>query len=159
MIQRIQTIYLLIAAICGLILFFTPLFTLVPGELSVLGDTFRFFLSGVIQINKDASLMLVRHWPLILILALAILLQVYAIFQYKKRPLQVSLVRYSTIILLAFCGLSTYYTLQLRRLAPGHVYKFEYGWILVGVIFIAAFLAIRAIKKDEALVRSADRLR
>jgi hypothetical protein len=159
MIQRIQTIYLLVAAICGLILFFTPLFTLVPGELSVSADTFRFFLSGVIQINKDASLTLVRHWPLILILSLVILLQLFAIFQYNKRPLQITLVRYCMIALLAFCALSTYYTLQLRRLAPGHVYKFEAGWILFSVIFIAAFLAIRAIKKDEALVRSADRLR
>lgn len=159
MIQRIQSLYLLLASICGILLFLLPFFSLEPGELSVVSEKISGGITGIYQINKDATQLLFRHWPLMLLAGLVIVLQVWSVFQFKKRPLQVKIIGYSLFVLVAFCVFMTYITIQLRSLYPGHVHVMQAGWFLVTAIFLFGLLAIRAIRKDEALVRSADRLR
>lgn len=160
MIQRVQTLFLLLAVICGILLFLVPFFTLVPGELATETDVYRFSLTGVNLINKDASTLLVRHWPLILLSSAITLIFLFAIFRYRNRLLQIRMIRIALFLLLAFVGFLVFDTLQIRRLAgPGHEFQVSAGWFLILVSFVAGLLAIRYIRKDENLVRSADRLR
>jgi hypothetical protein len=160
MIQRIQTLYLLLSVICGILLFFMPFFTLVPGELATGPDTYRFSLTGVTLINNDATTLLVRHWPLILLSSIITLIFLIAIFRYDKRLVQIRIIRIALFLLLAFAGFLVFDTLQIRRLAgPGHIFNVSAGWFLLALSALGGILAIRAIRKDENLVRSADRLR
>src|SRR5688572_18824128 len=104
MIQRIQTLFLLLSVICGVLLFLVPFFTLVPGELATGPDIYRFSLSGVTLINNDASTLLVRHWPLILLSSVITLIFLFSIFRYDNRLLQIRMVKIALFLVLAFAA-------------------------------------------------------
>ncbi len=141
MIQRIQSIYLLLAAICMLLMFTAPIETLqaVPTNLEVKGYNLLWFIQALI------------------ILTAAIL--VLSIFQFKNRNLQKRFC-FGAIILVgitffaAFFGAAASST-TIKVVAV--VYKWGLSLPLISIVFI--FLALSGINKDEKLIRSADRLR
>jgi len=136
MLQRIQTIYLLLAVItaAGLIFVF-PLWTNSAGEEVYAQDqliTFGMFLGS-------AAISLV------------------SIFMFKNRKLQFVLGRLNIILNLFLLGVFVYWSLTL----PGEIDISEKGigmfLPIISIVFIV--LANKAIKKDEDLVKSVDRLR
>lgn len=97
-------------------------------------------------------------FPLVLGFSLAIILSLTAIGLYKNRPLQIRTGRFTILLLallLAWCTVSiaTVPDTPAAETAPGIGVFMPIG----GIVF--SFLAVRAVKKDEALVRSADRIR
>lgn len=144
MIQRIQTIYLFIAAIIsgGLIFVF---------DLWKTVDNTSFFA-------KDAfasSDILIKLIPILFVGSA--LLSLIAIFQFKNRKLQFVLGRLNILTNLFLLGLLIYQSLNLS----GETVVSEKGIGLVLPIIAIFLLAIanKAIKKDEDLVKSVDRLR
>ena len=137
MIQRIQTIYLLIAlVILGALPFVFPLFTMSDGkEFRFMYDSFYTVLFG-----------------------LSTTLTLISILYFKKRQHQFVLNRLTIILNLILLGLFVYRSLNLSGEAV-QVSEKGIGMFLpiVAIVFLA--LANRAIKKDEDLVKSADRLR
>lgn len=137
MIQRIQTIYLLIAlVILGILPFIFPLFTMSDGkEFRFMNDSFYTVLFG-----------------------LSTALTLISILYFKKRQHQFVLNRLTIILNLILLGLFVYRSLNLSGEAI-QVSEKGIGMFLpiVAIVFLA--LANRAIKKDEDLVKSADRLR
>ncbi|MFH6771557.1 DUF4293 domain-containing protein [Gaetbulibacter aestuarii] len=136
MIQRIQTIYLLIAAgISAGLIFVFPLWTAENGVLVYAQDNFLY---------------------LGLFLASA-LLSLISIFRYKNRKSQFMLGRLNIILNFILLGFFVYRILT----APGesHISEKGVGVFLpvISIVFLA--LANKAIKKDEDLVKSVDRLR
>ena len=79
--------------------------------------------------------------------------------QYKNRKFQVKLVQAALLVQLAVGGLVFYYADLMVGMAESNsaTYSPVLAVLLVNVVLY--FLAIRGIKKDDALVRSADRLR
>ncbi len=137
MIQRIQTVYLLIAlVILGALPFVFPLFTMSDGkEFRFINDSFYTVLFG-----------------------LSTTLTFISIMYFKKRQHQFVLNRLTIILNLILLGLFVYRSLNLSGEAV-QVSEKGIGMFLpiVAIVFLA--LANRAIKKDEDLVKSADRLR
>ena len=137
MIQRIQTVYLLIAlVILGALPFVFPLFTMSDGkEFRFMNDSFYTVLFG-----------------------LSTTLTLVSIMYFKKRQHQFVLNRLTIILNLILLGLFVYRSLNLSGEAV-QVSEKGIGMFLpiVAIVFLA--LANRAIKKDEDLVKSADRLR
>ena len=137
MIQRIQTVYLLIAlVILGALPFVFPLFTMSDGnEFRFMNDSFYTVLFG-----------------------LSTTLTLISIMYFKKRQHQFVLNRLTIILNLILLGLFVYRSLNLSGEAV-QVSEKGIGMFLpiVAIVFLA--LANRAIKKDEDLVKSADRLR
>jgi hypothetical protein len=137
MIQRIQTVYLLIAlVILGILPFIFPLFTMSDGkEFRFMNDSFYTVLFG-----------------------LSTTLTLVSIMYFKKRQHQFVLNRLTIILNLILLGLFVYRSLNLSGEAV-QVSEKGIGMFLpiVAIVFLA--LANRAIKKDEDLVKSADRLR
>ena len=80
-----------------------------------------------------------------------------AIFQYKKRQLQFVLGRLSILINFILLGILVYFTQNLS----GEIKVSEKGIGLLIPVFciVLVLLANKAIKKDEKLVKSVDRLR
>lgn len=81
-------------------------------------------------------------------------LVVLSVFLFKKRMLQARLCLLSIVIQLVLVG---YYGVQLFAGVSYPLTYFVFGVSLASILLL--FLARRAILKDEALVRSVDRIR
>lgn len=155
MIQRIQTVYLfLIVLLMGLLLFI-PL-----AEITAMGSIFDFTASGWLSQEGHMSISML---PVMIFLVLLIIYNLLIIFLYKNRLLQVKLAKLNGIllaILIAVVVMSADYVAE-QIFSEGEAYTVDYaiGTYVSFFPLIFNYLAIRAIKKDEELVRSADRLR
>lgn len=143
MIQRIQTVYLLLASIISGVLIFV--FNLWK---SIQKSVFALDL-----LNSESFLL--KSIP-ILFLVSAILAFV-AIFIFKNRKLQFVIGRLTILINLILLGLLIYLSLTL----PGEASVSEkgIGMFIPILAILLVVLANKAIKKDEDLVKSVDRLR
>lgn len=156
MIQRIQSVYLVLAALAVFSVFLVDIahFTDAAGNDSMLG-LYRLKLANGELKSVSASLL-----P-ILILSFAGALQLFSIFAYRNRRRQMQLVRFSYIALILGVGSIWYFTDQnywsLQLAEPDLSYRA--GFYLPFVSFAFAWLANRAIRNDEELVKSLDRLR
>ena len=137
MIQRIQTIYLLLTfLVTGVLLFFVPLWT-------INGKAFYFMQDQVYTI----------------LLGLSTMLTIISIISYKKRQNQFVMGRLNIILNLILLGLFVYRSLNLSGETVNVVSEKGIGMFLPIVAIVLLVLANKAIKKDEDLVKSVDRLR
>jgi protein-S-isoprenylcysteine O-methyltransferase Ste14 len=81
---------------------------------------------------------------------------VFAVFSFKNRPQQVKIILFTILMLLGLLGLFIFFT---TFSFSGAQISFKTGVVLPLVAIILDYLAIRGIKKDEALIRSIDRIR
>ena len=144
MIQRIQTIYLLLATILsgGSIFLF---------NLWVNNEGVKFFVMD--SFNSNNTLLIVMA----VLFFLSALLTFVAIFQFKKRQLQFVLGRLSILTNFILLGILVYFSQNLS----GEINVSEKGiGLLIPILTIVlVVMANKAIKKDEELVKSVDRLR
>lgn len=135
MLQRIQTIWLLLAAVCG----FTSLKT-------------SFYIGSIGAEPANHLTAMSNIWLMILTIVTATI-AVVSIFMYKNRALQLKLVL--ATIALSVMILIMYFA-QTQKFAVG-------GFALTSLIAVAVpillILAATGIYKDEKLVKSADRIR
>lgn len=161
MIQRVQTIYLLLIVILGITLCFQPVLQLVTPEEAAELRIYELGASGLKLItNEDCQpvICLQGLWGLLVTTALIPLLALVDIFLYKKRLLQARLNIFLALLCLGYYGVLAIYIWQ-AKLALGvdwHVLP----WAAIPLIcFVLTLMATRRILKDEALVRAADRIR
>ena len=136
MLQRIQTVYLIISAlIMGALYYWFPLIM---------------YETGIVIIVKNELLFLGLIFG-------SIVLTIISILNFKKRQLQFVLNRLSIILNFVLLGIFVYRSLILA----GETLVSEKGiGVLLPVISIVFLvLANKAIKRDEDLVKSVDRLR
>ncbi len=147
MIQRIQTVYIFVAAIL-----ISTLFKLKLADLSVNNELLEFFAKGI---TKEGEI-LFNGLPILLFTGLIVLLHVIVIFLYKKRILQIRILVFTIILLLGLFGMFFYFTYTGFDDAKV-AFKVPVAFPIAAVVL--DWLAIRAIGKDEALIRSLNRLR
>ncbi len=134
--QRIQSIYLLIVVIIsGVLPFWAYLWTDVNGE----------------AVYADSDILYSALFAISAVLAFV------AIFLYKKRKNQFVLNRLNMILNLFLLGFFVYRSLVLS--GEINVSEKGIGMLLPIISIVFLVLANRAIKKDEDLVKSVDRLR
>jgi hypothetical protein len=147
MIQRIQTVYIFVAAILV-----ATLFKLKLADLSVNNELMEFYAKGI---TKGGEI-LFDGLPILLFTGLIVLLHILVIFLYKKRILQIRILVFTIILLLGLFGMFFYFTYTGFDGAKV-AFKIPVAFPIVAVIL--DWLAIQAIGKDEALIRSLNRLR
>lgn len=152
MIQRIQTIYLAVAAI---LLMVPSLFSL---SFATAGD-FELNAVAIRSLNVEQLQEGVNAFPIAGAMALALLLTVYAIMQFKNRKFQIKLVQAALLVQLAIGGLIFLYADKMAALANSTEVSYSPVLAILLINLALYFLAARGIKKDDELVRSADRLR
>ena len=156
MIQRIQTLYLLLATVLMSLTLFLPLATIATGAEEVVVKAFSV---NVASFGFDLPI----PFYLGVILAAATLLPLVTIFLFKKRLTQIRLCVSEIVLLLGSAGFIALYCYRLCSLLSevmsNLVFTLGFASLMpvVSIIFVA--LAIRGIAKDEALVRSLDRIR
>jgi len=144
MIQRIQSIYLLVAAaFAGGLIFVFDIWTISNSKTMFALDLLK----------EESSLL--NSIP-VLFLGSA-LMSMLAVFLYKNRQTQFVVNRINILINLFLLGMLIYLSLNL----PGEtsVSKKGIGMFLPILVILLLVIANRAIKKDEDLVKSVDRLR
>ncbi|MCX6270117.1 MAG: DUF4293 domain-containing protein [Bacteroidetes bacterium] len=158
MLQRIQSVFLLLACLACILTFFFPF----AEFFSDLGY-YRFTLTGFKHISPEP--VAVFSWffafPLCLLNSVLIVMTGYILSLYKNRVRQLKLLRISVFINIILVGLIFYYAHSLieQKLGLSPVYTKSIGIYFPLVSIIFQILANRSIRKDEMLVRSADRLR
>lgn len=160
MIQRIQSLYLLLVAFCGLAMYFFTVVSLVPEKVSADNSVYHFNALQVERISNDASELLMRPWPILVLNALLVAGAVYVILLYRNRTSQIRFTHILFLGALAELVLILFDAESLKSsTGMSHMLSFN-AWSLLPVLMLLfTRLALAAIKRDEALVRSADRLR
>lgn len=159
MIQRIQSIYLLLSALAITAMYFLPL-ALIPGS----SEEFYLNAGGIGSAENAENLPLIHinFLPLFGMMLLEIIFTLIIIFQYKKRNRQMMLGKANLLILTALIAAVFFYADYAKTFAglpKETIVNYQFACLLPVLSIILNYLAIRAIKKDEDLVRAADRLR
>ena len=160
MIQRIQTVFLILV-IAGIIAYLLLPFwiKLDPVNGTELTGT-PFFLKQSSPGNNEATIIYMPYIfcgvGAILVIGIASL----EIFQYKNRLTQIKLGLVNSILLTLVLFFSAWLGMQAQRnFIPGVAGTFKPGLFAIVIAMVFNSLANRYIKKDEDLVRSADRIR
>lgn len=151
MIQRIQTIYLVIVAGIMLATLFLPLGYLILGV-----DLQMFDVFGVHTMPETKEI--ITPWNLFLLPICTACLAIITIFFYKRRKLQINL-SYLTLFSIALFYVFLFFYTYIPGIRYGSNITFVIGVVLPLIAAIVEILAIRGIKKDEKLIRSLDRIR
>lgn len=152
MIQRIQTIYLALAAVLVGLTFAFPFATYLLPEGEVVFSAY-----GVSENSSEVS----TFFPYYITLALSMGLIVFSMLQYKKRKLQITIGRFIYLLLIVtiafmfidFPSLTTQFNVTNDAVGMG------IGMFMPVAALPLVFMGNRNIRKDEALVKSLDRLR
>lgn len=155
MIQRIQTLFLFLAFVSSLATFFFPLASFWSNIYTV--------KLWVLEVREYTYYDIA--WPdtiyLIIALGLITLISFLTIFLYRRRMLQIRMIRFNILLTIIFLALVFfYYVPALETLTQaGADYVGEPGIYLSITSILFLVLSSRFIMKDEKLIRSADRLR
>jgi hypothetical protein len=172
MIQRIQTVFLLLAVLANLPILFLKLAdasssaSMESGSIGLYGMKFELnhvdtmsmaFVHENLGFNGNALLM--AHAALV---GLSCLVFVVAIGLFKNRPLQLKVVYTGLILVMAQMAISFKLFMDLPKMVEaveGDPHDYGIWLFLPALVILLSFLAARSIRKDDQLVRSMDRIR
>ncbi len=155
MIQRIQSLYLAIAAALSAFLLRGPIVRLVSDD----GAGYELNYRGIYATDDGMLTELVeKSLPLTIILIAVPVLYIVSVFLFKKRKLQIRLTVFSSLLLAGGLLLMLFYIFYTgRKLEAELIFNIKLMFPVAGVIF--GYLAFRGILKDELLIKSYDRIR
>jgi hypothetical protein len=154
MLQRIQTLYLLIITALSVIVLFFPQ----AGMLSADLRQYEIGSLGVFHITNTGSEQIIGVLFLTVLEIIIPVMLLIIMFLYKKRILQIRLLFINIILMLGVYAMLFFYLITAAKTlqADWHL-NIIAAFPLVNIVL--SFLAIRAIGRDEALVKSLNRLR
>jgi len=162
MIQRIQSVFLFLVSVLGIVTFLFPIATYLS-EFAF----YKFYICSVRDYSRqpfgDMTTQTLQ-FPMIYTTILAVLQLIVAalafvtILKYRKRNLQIRLNYLNIFINVLLVGGIFYYSTMLEKII-GVTAHYNIGGVLPLISIILLFLANSFIQKDEKLIRSADRLR
>lgn len=157
MIQRIQSVYLAIAALVLTIAFFFPVIIYINE-----GQVWLEVLLKGLKDNSSPQLGLSNNLliPLQILNGIIIVMAIASIFLYKNRKSQMKLVRLGIVLTLVVIALIFFYYANILAKITSTIPDFnQTGVYLILVALVMFILANRSIMKDDKLVRASDRLR
>lgn len=159
MIQRIQTVYLLLVVVLGTLLcFFTPV-EFASQEGAALFRELDLSFAHVLDTTDPAEPFAVMGILPLTILTLCMpVISLIVIFLYRNRVLQARLIIINLVLCLGWYAMLAFYVWYV-------VGKYDVEWyptmwaVLPMVNVVLSLMALRGVVHDEALVRAADRIR
>lgn len=142
MIQRIQTVYLILVVILMGAFFTLPIFS-------------QNLLKETIDIKQFVA---IDNLFVAVAGSLVVLMDLIGIFSFKNRSRQVNVIWAAIVLNIVLILLMGYWYTQLNSSLVGKV-SINFVAILPVVAIALNFLAVSAVKKDDKLVKSLDRLR
>lgn len=152
MIQRIQTIYLLASAAICAVLFFHPFASF------NLNNPDNIITITVCHSNPSVGIS-TKLIPLATVSTLLLLLTVFAIFMFGNRTKQMLVTRINIVLCIAQLVLMVGSFSALQSCLNSNYNGLDMWLVAPVIMIILQYLAYHGIKKDDDLVKSADRLR
>lgn len=153
MIQRIQSLLLFLAAVLLTVCLFTPVWK-AASNIDVHLDTYKLTITNQGVPTASSTIYLS------ILIVLSIALTFFVIFKYKNRLLQIRLNMMNTILICIIEGLYFWNIKSAKELLSlGYTENWGAAFYLPLGALVLCIIAGRRIQKDEALVRSVDRLR
>lgn len=155
MLQRIQTVWLFLASALILLLFLFPFIQFVDfdGTAKVIKAT------GLYQ-NLNGQIVQTHSFIALTIATVIVgLAPLVIIFFYKDRKKQITLCYITIVLIIAFSFWLSQTAKQEIGTITMQLQNYGIGVILPSAAIVFIILALRGIRHDEKLVRSADRLR
>lgn len=145
----------MLVVIVTTVTFFSPFAGLQNAEQAAI---YEMSYRGLFEMNTSGDIRLANIWTLTALMAIVPLISLITVFLFKKRLLQIRLIISNIILMAGFYGLMFIYLWQYGKALDASLYlEIPAAFPLVGIIL--SIMAIRAIAKDEALVKSLNRIR
>ncbi|MBV6404951.1 MAG: DUF4293 family protein [Flavobacteriales bacterium] len=157
MVQRKQTLFLALAALVAGLANLFPFATYTVADLQVLFRSTGLFMGDGTPVEEASPKV-----PFAAVLGLLALLPLVTIAFYKDRARQLRFVRFIHLFALGTLAFAIITDRSIQVYLGGRgVVHVTYGAAFAAplLVLLLAFLAERGIRKDEALIRSMDRLR
>lgn len=155
MIQRIQSLYLLIISLLSSLLFGGSILTFISSSGAFIKITF----ANIVKSTEGTGLEVIEKLlPLSVIIVLIPLVSLITIFIFKKRKIQLRLALF-LIILCSLLVIALIHSSVIVISKQNASLVAGFKMIVPIANLILSFLAYRGIKKDDLLVKSYDRLR
>jgi hypothetical protein len=160
MIQRPQSLVLFLTAVLYGLMAFAPLW-----QLTVEPSTITLNASNAIIYNLlDSETSIIKEIPNVYLLAACAcgaILSIVTIFLFNNRPLQAKISAINAMIITVFIGLTIFIAIPNYKqiLMSQDNGTYQWGFFLTVPILISIFITTKLIRKDEALVKSVDRIR
>jgi len=152
MIQRIQSIWLLLATITISILLFVPMVTTTVGS-----TEYQVLATGLYQQTAGVTTKMEAFLPLLISTIAVALMCFFNIFNFRKRAIQKKIIIANVVLII---GLSFWCSQYAKKIPGGlETANATVGMFLPIIAILFCMLAIRGINNDEKLLKSADRLR
>jgi RsiW-degrading membrane proteinase PrsW (M82 family) len=155
MLQRIQSIYLLFAALVIFALFLFP----VAHNIYIDGVASTIKVTGIYHDVNGQQQQTTPFTTLSIVTAIVGLVPLVVIFMYKNRKQQITM---CYVAMLVIIGYSFWLSQVVKTATDGFEMKtsnFGIGILLSSLSIVLLIFAAKSIGRDEKLVRSADRLR
>lgn len=160
MVQRIQTVYLSLAAILLGLIFFIPIAEINGGDLVYEFNENGFVSNSSISDSNIETKELQPLFPVAIWLGITVGFIILTILLFKKRGLQIKLNYLNTLLNLGLI-VFLFYTADSfsEGIGKGTNTSYKAGLYLAVAALPLLILANRSIKKDENLIKSLDRIR
>lgn len=152
MLQRRQSLYLLIVFILSILLFTGPLAFVKTAEGGI-------YLKHSGMSTLAGEKLDVSTWPLTVMISISVFLSFFTIFSYMKRPRQMRLTLFQMFFNLGLVAVAGYYVAYIMHNYDGTQFLFEWRIVIPPVMLVLLILAFRGIRRDELLVKAYDRVR
>jgi len=154
MIQRIQSIYLLLVLILGILHFFIPF-----ADFYVGGNFIADIKATGIEFNPNAVITASVNMILLTLCIVVIdLLTIITVFLYKKRRMQILLVKINMVFEIISVVIM-FLLADIIKAAINAEVKYYFAAVFPLISLVLLYFTLRAINKDEELLKAADRLR
>lgn len=155
MLQRIQTVYFLLIVILSGFTLFSPVADLINNSNMAM---YILNYKGICLQSANGDVFQSNTWGLTAIAAIIPIISLISIFLYKKRIIQIRLSIFNMVLMAGYYALLFIYIwFAGQNLHTEWSLRIVTAFPLVNIVLNV--LAIRAIGKDEALVRSLNRIR
>jgi hypothetical protein len=158
MLQRIQTLLLALVAIAMLAVTALPMWEKSSAALNETVTLTSFaleYFKGTTSVSSSSTIVIA------ILAIISACVAAFSITQYKKRMLQMTLGLVNSILIATVLGYTFYqvFKVGMPMFEPEKVGSYGGGFIAVAVAFLCNMIANRFIRRDEMLVKSADRMR
>ncbi len=153
MIQRKQSLYLLLSALIMGLLYFFPI-----AEFMVNSTNYYFDYLEIASVADAKKQVVSTVYPIAFLLTLIVLLSLVGILAFKNRNLQTRVTIFNIVLKIGFLILSAFYILKVGSAFDSKFYL-QFSFIFPLVAIVLDFLAFKSILRDIRIIKSYDRIR
>ncbi len=162
MIQRIQTVFLFLVGVIMIATLFLPLWSKLDTSAQevVNLNAFELVYSSYGESGTETVMATSDTYIVSILAILSAAVAFFSIFQFKNRLTQIKLGALNSLVMGGCLGMTYYYSTKGDQLlSPETIGDFQMGFYVIAAALFFNSLANRFIRKDDRLVKSADRIR